>query len=127
MLVFDYVIRLYNQDVSAEAAPAAAALAIESTKDWRGLAVESATEWRGSAAAGSSYSWRGRTSWNTVRNYLSSMTANVTDDVADGRNECWWGQWWSRTLAHDNEYKIVQGLWSSCPAKGVVNPAGIQW
>jgi hypothetical protein len=33
MLVFDYVIRLYNQDVSAEAAPAAAALAIESIKD----------------------------------------------------------------------------------------------
>jgi hypothetical protein len=27
-----------------------------------------------------------------------------------------------RTLGHDSEYEIVQGLWSSSPAKGVVNP-----
>jgi hypothetical protein len=30
------------------------------------------------------------------------------------------------TLGHDSEYEIVQGLWSSCPAKGVINPTRFQ-
>jgi hypothetical protein len=94
-------------------------------------AAESATEWRGSvadlAAAGLAHSWRGRTGCNTVRNYLSSTTAMVANDVANGRNECRWGQWRRCTLGHDSEYEIVQGLWSSCPANGVVNPIGIRW
>jgi hypothetical protein len=75
MLVFDYMIRLYNQDVSIGAAAPPA----ESAIDWRGLAeAESATKWRGStadsAAAGSTHSWRGRIDWITVRNYLSLKT-----------------------------------------------------
>jgi hypothetical protein len=28
-------------------------------------------------------------------------------------------------LGHESECKIVQGLWSSCLAKGVTNPVGI--
>jgi hypothetical protein len=38
MLVFDYMIRLYNQDVLVRAAPVVA----ESAPDWRGSAVDSA-------------------------------------------------------------------------------------
>jgi hypothetical protein len=112
MLVFNYMIRLYNQDVSVGAAPAIA----ESTTDWRGSAAESAIEWRGSAiewrgstAVGSAHSWRERTSWNIVRNYLSSTIAKVADDVADKRNECWWGQWWSRTLGYPTRRVRVHG------------------
>jgi hypothetical protein len=141
------MIRLYNQDVSVRAAPTAAksvtesatdwrgstsdSVATESVTDWIGSAVESATEWKGSVtdsvAAGSAHSWRGRTDWNTVKNYLSSMIANVVDDVANRLNECWCGQWWRRTLEHDSEYEIVQGLWSNYPVKGVINPVEIQW
>jgi hypothetical protein len=123
MLVFDYMIRLYNQKNSVGAAPGAAELAT----DWRGSAAELATEWGGSAAAGSANSWRGRIDWITVRNYLLLTKAKVAGDVADRRIECWWGQWWRHTLGHDSEYEIVQGLWYSCLAKGVAKPAGIRW
>jgi hypothetical protein len=45
MLIFDYMIRLYIQDVSVEAAPAAAELAIDSRGSVADSAVaESATE-----------------------------------------------------------------------------------
>jgi hypothetical protein len=45
MLIFDYTIRLYNQDVSVEAAPATAELAIDSRGSIADSAVvESATE-----------------------------------------------------------------------------------
>jgi hypothetical protein len=97
MLVFDYMIRLYNQDDSVRAALAPAELAV----DWRGsvvdsTAAESATEWSSSTvdltAVGWAHSWRGRTSWITVGNYLSSTKVKVADAVAERHNECWWGQ-----------------------------------
>jgi hypothetical protein len=131
MLVFDYMIRLYNQVVSAEVAPVV---------EWRGPAEDiarvgstavvdsigagSAVD---SARARSAHSWKGRTGRIVVRNCLSSMKDKVADVVGDKRNECWWGQWWMLTLGHESEYDIVCGLWSSSPAKGVANPAGIQW
>jgi hypothetical protein len=30
------------------------------------------------------------------------------------------------TFGHESEYEIAQVLWSSCPAKGVTNPARIR-
>jgi hypothetical protein len=39
------------------------------------------------------------------------MIAKVIDDIADRRNECWWGQWWRDTLGHDSEYEIVQDFY----------------
>jgi hypothetical protein len=79
------------------------------------------------AGAGSAHSWRARTSRITVRNCLLSTKDKVTDDVVDRHNECWWGQWWRLIHGHDSEYEIVNGLWSSCPTKGVANPTGIRW
>jgi hypothetical protein len=80
-----------------------------------------------SVEAGSTHSWRERTWWIIVRNRLSSTKDKVADVVVDRRNECWWGQWWRLTLGHDSQYEIVQGLWSSCPVKGVSNPTRIRW
>jgi hypothetical protein len=51
----------------------------------------------------------------------------VVDVMANRRSECWWGQWWTLTLEHKSEYEIVQGLWSSYPAKGVATTVGIWW
>jgi hypothetical protein len=48
MIVFNYMIRLYNQDVLVRATPPPT----ESATDWTGPAAESATKWRASAAAG---------------------------------------------------------------------------
>jgi hypothetical protein len=56
-----------------------------------------------------------------------SMKDKVADIMADRLNECWWGQWRRLTLGHESEYEIVQGLWSSCLAKGVTNLVGIWW
>jgi hypothetical protein len=33
----------------------------------------------------------------------------------------------SLPLDNESEYEIVQGVWSTCPAKGVANPTGIRW
>jgi hypothetical protein len=134
MLVFDYMIRSYNQDVSIGASPAA---------EWRGSvgvgSVGGDTAGVGSTGVGSvgghtvGVGSAGRdstgvgTGWITVRNYLSSMNDKVTDVVVDRRNECWWGQWRRLTLGHESEYKIVKGLWPSCLAKGVANLVGIRW
>jgi hypothetical protein len=74
MIVFHYMIRLYNQDVSVGAV---AESAIKSRTNYRGSTAESA------------HSRRGRTNWNTVINYLLSTIAKVTDVVADRCNECW--------------------------------------
>jgi hypothetical protein len=122
MLVFDYMIRLYNQDISVRASPAV---------EWRGSAEDSARvgsvggDSVGAGSAGGD-SAGARTGWITVRNCLSSTKDKVANIVTDKQNECWWGQWWRLTLEHESEYEIVQGLWSSCPANYVANP-GKAW
>jgi hypothetical protein len=120
MLWFFYVmLRIqtwtHKQNVLVRATPEP----VGSTVEWRGstidstasrsvaalAAAESATKWRGSVVdsvgAGLAHSWRGRTSWITIRNYLSPTKDKVADDVADRRNVCWWGQWWRLTLGHE--------------------------
>jgi hypothetical protein len=84
----------HKQDVSIEAAPAV----VGSVATWRdseaesaaaGSAVASVVAWRGSAVARSpTTSWRGSTSWVTVRNYLSSMKGKVIDEVANIHKKC---------------------------------------
>jgi hypothetical protein len=110
MLVFDYLIRLYSQDVSVGVAPAV---------EWRGSAEDSA--WLGSGGGESVGAGSAGADW------ARSMNDKVADVMADRCNGCWWGQWRSLTLGHESEYEIIRGLWSSFPAKDVANPAGIRW
>jgi hypothetical protein len=82
MLWFFYVMLsvqtwIDKQDVSIRAAPAPAG----SIAVWRGSATGSTTAWRGSAVGLVVASWRGSTSWVTVRNYLSSSKGKDANDV----------------------------------------------